>query len=421
MCDISHELSKISAKRSISVNAHQNGSNMKKLLSILLLATFAAAIILTGCGKNTTSKVAPATETAKEEIVDTHSDDGRFVVGISMPDKFLERWNRDGAYLKDEFERIGCEVILHYSNNLIDVQIEGLRDMIEKDADLLVIAAVDGAALGPVLDEAKAANVKVLAYDRLIMNSDVVDYYVSFDNYLVGQLQAVYIIARLGLNFTDTPKNIELISGDPVDNNARYFYAGAMDSLKPYIDKGSINVLSGQTDFYVTSTAQWSTELAQQRLQIILTSYYPDDTRLDAVLCANDSTALGATRAIESDYGSENSVVITGQDGDIANIYNIINGTQSMTVFKALNQETIVAVVLGKALLTGETPDESLITKANWSFDCSFNTTDYDNGAKIVPSYLLKPVTVTAANLEEKLFTTGYYRRNSAGMIYSAK
>ncbi len=394
---------------------------MKKKLAAFALSIITAVVALSGCGSHTPSEDSSSALMSAVEVVDNHSDDGRTVVGISMPDKLLERWNRDGAYLMDSFESIGCEVYLKFANNLIDVQIDNIREMIENGADLLVIAAVDGSALNGVLEEAKAANVKVMAYDRLIMNSDVVDYYVSFDNYLVGRLQAVYIITTLGLNYTDTPKYIEFISGDPVDNNSRYFYSGAMDTLKPYIDKGALNVLSGQTDFYVTSTAQWSTEIAQQRLQIILTSYYPEGTRLDAVLCANDSTALGATNAIKSDYKTGNHVIITGQDADIDNIYNIINGSQSMTVFKALNQETIVAATLGKAMLTDEEPDESLITKSNWGFECTFNTTDYDNGVKIVPSYLLKPITVTKYNLEEKLFNTGYYRKNSSGMIYSAK
>ncbi len=394
---------------------------MKNKLAALALSIITAVVAISGCGSNTPNVDSSSALMPEVEIVDNHSGDGRTVVGISMPDKLLERWNRDGAYLMDSFERIGCEVYLKFANNLIDVQIDNIREMIENGADLLVIAAVDGSALSGVLEEAKAANVKVMAYDRLIMNSDVVDYYVSFDNYLVGRLQAVYIITTLGLNYAGTPKYIEFISGDPVDNNSRYFYSGAMDTLKPYIDKGALNVLSGQTDFYVTSTAQWSTEIAQQRLQIILTSYYPEGTRLDAVLCANDSTALGATNAIQSDYKTGNHVIITGQDADIDNIYNIINGSQSMTVFKALNQETIVAATLGKAMLTDEEPDESLITKSNWGFECTFNTTDYDNGVKIVPSYLLKPITVTKYNLEEKLFNTGYYRKNSSGMIYSAK
>ena len=152
-----------------------------------------------------------------------------------------------------------------------------------------------------------------------------------------------------------------------------------------------------------------------------MNSYYPENSRLDAVLCANDSTALGAARALESDYSGKNKVVVTGQDADIANIYNIIEGRQSMTVFKALSQESVVTVSLGLSILSGETPGEDLVKSAGWDFDCSYNTTDYDNGSMIVPSYLLRPISITADNLEKELFDTGYYARNSAGLIYAVE
>ena len=348
-------------------------------------------------------------------------DDGRTVVGISMPDRLLERWNHDGTFLKERFEEEGCEVILKYANNLIDTQISDIRSMIDGGADLLVITAVDGAALSSILDEAKSQGIKIIAYDRLLMNSDAVDYYVSYDNYKVGVLQAEYIISALGLKNLKDSRNIEFVTGDPVDNNARFFYRGAVDTLLPYIESGKLTVPSNQQGFYETSTAQWSTDIAQQRLQIILNSYYPEGVKLDAVLCANDSTALGATRALESDYVGTNSVVVTGQDADVANIYSIIEGKQSMTVFKALRDESVVAVALGLSILAGKEPDGKLIMSSGWDFDCSYNTTDYDNGSKVVTSFLLSPITITKDNLEEKLFDTGYYARNSSGLIYAVE
>ena len=390
------------------------------------IAAVLTIILLLGClyavfKPHTTS--VPETKELSDQpvIVDTHSSDGVTTVGISMPDKLLERWNRDGAYLRTQFERNGCSVMLRYANNLIDTQIDDILYMIQEGADLLVIAAVDGAALTDVLEVAKSANVAIIAYDRLIMDSDVVDYYVSFDNYKVGVLLAQYIIRILDLAHSETAKHIEFVTGDPVDNNARYFYNGAMDTLKPYFDSQQLISLSGQVNFYETSTAQWSTDIAQQRLQIILNSYYPEGIQLDAVLCANDSTALGATRALESDYTLKNPVAVTGQDADIANIYNILNGTQGMTVFKALTEESVVTVSLGLALLNGQKPDESLIANSDWDFKCAYNTTDYDNGRKVVDSYLLEPIVVTADNIEARLFDTGYYKRNSAGLIYAAK
>ncbi len=392
--------------------------NIFRKLSIIFLT---AVLVFTGCCQAAKDS-APAQESApKEDTFVPRADDGRTVVGISMPDRLLERWNRDGDFLKEQFERSGFEVMLEYANNLIDTQISNLRDMIDGGADLLVVTAVDGAAISGILEEAHRNGVRIIAYDRLIMNTDCVDYYVSFDNYQVGVLQAEYIIKALRLKFSRNVRNIEFVTGDPVDNNARYFYQGAFDTLKPYIDSGRLCVPSGQKGFYETATAQWSTDIAQQRVQIILNSYYPEGTRLDALLCANDSTALGAARAVISDYPGLNKVVITGQDADIANIYNILNGEQSMTVYKHLKHESVVTVSLGKDILEGNTPGENLIERAGWAFDCSYNTTDYNNGNKVVPSFLLHPIAITAENIEKELFETGYYGRNASGLIYAAK
>ncbi|WP_051656737.1 substrate-binding domain-containing protein [Butyrivibrio sp. AE3004] len=393
---------------------------MLNRLKIYLITIIIISLFLSGCSSKTPSPKANEPKETESSIVDNHSNDGRTVVGISMPDELLERWNRDGSYLKDQFEKNGCDVIVKFANNLIDTQIGDLRKMIAEGADILVITAVDGAALSSVLEEARAANVKIIAYDRLIMNTDAVDYYVSFDNYMVGVLQAEYIIDSLDLDSSQDSENIEFVTGDPVDNNARFFYKGAYDTLKPYIDNGKLIVPSTQTGFYETSTAQWSTDIAQQRLQIILNSYYPKGTRLDAVLCANDSTALGAAKALESNYLGTNTVILTGQDGDIANIYNIINGIQSMTVYKALQEESIVTVSLGMSILSGRNPTSDLIDESKWDFECSYNIKDYNNGTKVVPSYLLNPITITAENIEKELFDTGYYSRNSAGLIYAA-
>ena len=394
---------------------------MKKIFKTLLITSLICSLLLWGCTRSSEVKTGVSTESEPESIEDKHTDDGRTVVGISMPDKLLERWNRDGNYLKDEFEKNDCEVLLKYADNLIDTQINDIREMISSGADLLVITAVDGSALSKVLSEAKRANVRVIAYDRLLMDSDAVDYYVSFDNYRVGVLQAEYIVDALDLSNSTKSKNIEFVSGDPVDNNSRYFYQGAIDTLAPYIDSGKLMVPSTQTGFYETSTAQWSTEIAQQRLQIILGSYYPEGTVLDAVLCANDSTALGATNALKADYHEDNKIIVTGQDGDIANIYNILNGTQSMTVYKALKQESMVTADLCISLLQGNDLEEKLIENSDWDFDCVYNVKDYDNRKKIVPSYLLQPITVTAENLKKELFDTGYYRGNPSGIIYAGK
>lgn len=394
---------------------------MKRFLRFIFVCVIMTLFlgVIEGCGTealNGASSDAENVETVQKQIEDNHSDDGHIVVGISMPDKLLERWNRDGAFLEKEFKKNGYEVILSYAGNLIDRQISDIRKMIEKKADLIVISPIDGAALTSVLEEAAKANVKIIAYDRLIMDTDVVDYYVSFDNYMVGELQADYIIEALDLDNSLSPKTIEIVAGDPVDNNARYFYSGAMDRLEPYFDSGKLTIKSGQKGFYETATGTWSTEIAQQRVQIIINSYYKTEM-LDAILCANDSTALGAVNALKSDYSFDNKVVVTGQDADMANVYNILSGDQSMTVFKTLQNETIVTVDLAEAVLEGKEPDADFIESANWSFDCKYDTTGYNNGKKDVTSFLLIPFTVDKENIQEELFDTGFYTYNSGGLI----
>ena len=275
------------------------------------------------------------------------SDDaaGGGKIGISMPTQSLERWNRDGSYLEEQFKAAGYDVELTYSDNETDRQVNDIQNLISDGVDLLVVAAIDGEALNTVMDEAKDAGIPVISYDRLI-KSDAVSYYISFDNYTVGTLQGQYVIDTLDLdNAGDKTYNIEFTAGDPADNNAGYFFNGAYDTLKPYLDAGTLNVVSGQTDFDSVATAQWDTQTALERMQNILASYYADGTQLDVALCSNDSTALGVTQAIESDYAGKNDVLITGQDGDEANLANIVDGKQSMTVYKAVANEAVVTPV----------------------------------------------------------------------------
>ena len=342
-------------------------------------------------------------------------------IGISMPTQSLERWNRDGSYLQKQFEDAGYEVELTYSDNETDRQVNDIQNLISDGVNLLVVAAIDGEALNTVMDEAADAGIPVIAYDRLI-KSDAVSYYISFDNYTVGTLQGQYVIDTLDLdNAGDNKYNIEFTAGDPADNNAGYFFNGAYDTLKPYLDAGTLNVVSGQTDFDSVATAQWDTQTALERMQNILASYYADGTQLDVALCSNDSTALGVTQAIESDYAGKNDVLITGQDGDEANLANIVDGKQSMTVYKAVANEAVVTLDLAKAMLAGDTIDESLIEKSGWDFECAYDTESYEtsDGNKC-PSFLLVPTVVTKDNLQEALVDPGYYTMDDDGYLHPA-
>ena len=277
---------------------------------------------------------------------------------------------------------------------------------------------MDCTAVTEALQACEDAGIPVISYDRLI-KSDAVSYYISFDNYTVGTLQGQYVIDTLDLdNAGDKTYNIEFTAGDPADNNAGYFFNGAYDTLKPYLDAGTLNVVSGQTDFDSVATAQWDTQTALERMQNILASYYADGTQLDVALCSNDSTALGVTQAIESDYAGKNDVLITGQDGDEANLANIVDGKQSMTVYKAVANEAVVTLDLAEAMLKGDTIDESLITNSGWDFDCAYDTESYEtsDGNKC-PSFLLVPTVVTKDNMKEELVDTGYYTQDDDGYL----
>ena len=342
-------------------------------------------------------------------------------VGIAMPTQSLERWNRDGKYLEEQFQAAGYETILTFSDNDNDRQVNDIQNMISDGVDLLVIAAIDGEALNTVLAEAQEAEIPVISYDRLI-KSDATSYYVSFDNYTVGKLQGEFVEQALDLaNAGDATYNIEFTAGDPADNNAGYFFNGAYDVLAPYIEAGTLVVPSGQTDFDSVATAQWDTQTAMERMQNILASYYADGTQLDVALCSNDSTALGVAQAITSDYAGDNTVIITGQDGDEANLANLVDGIQTMTVYKAVANEAVVTLDVAKAILSGEAVDGSLIEAAGWDFDCAYDTESYETSeGNKCPSFLLVPDVVTKDNAVEKLVDTGYYTQDDDGYLHPA-
>ena len=405
----------------------------KKLVSALMAAAMSATM-LAGCGSSgaESTTAAPAateateakSETEAKETEATEATDaekpadtseGTKKIGIAMPTKSLERWNRDGSYLEEQFKSQGYEVALTYSDNKIDQQVKDIEGLIADDVDLLVIAAIDGESLSQVLATAKDEDIPVISYDRLIKNTDAVSYYVSFDNYTVGKLQGEFVKEQLKLDTEAGPFNIEFTAGDPADNNAGFLFNGAFDVLKPYIDEGKLVVPSGQTSFDQVATKSWATDAAMNRFQNILASNYSGDTKLDVALCSNDSTALGVTQAIEADYAGDNTVIITGQDGDEANLKNIVDGKQTMTVYKAVANLAVATVDLGISILNGETPNESLIESSGWNFTCTYDTTSYNNGKADIPSYLLDPTVVTKDNIQKELVDTGYYTLDANG------
>ena len=356
----------------------------KKLLSMILAVTMVAAMT-TGCGGSEKASTGGAKDSSK-------------LVGVAMPTKDLQRWNQDGSNMKEQLEAAGYTVDLEYASNDVATQVSQVENMISNGCKLLVIASIDGESLGTPLQQAKEAGIPVIAYDRLLMNSDAVSYYATFDNYMVGTKQGEYIVEALKLETEAGPFNMEIFTGDPGDNNARYFYGGAMDVLQPYIDAGKLVVKSGSVDFADVATANWSTETAQSRMEAILSSYYADGTQLDVVLCSNDSTALGVENALDNNYTGE-WPVITGQDCDIANVKNMIAGKQSMSIFKDTRTLASPVVKMVDAIMTGaEAPVN--------------DTETYDNGALVVPSYLCEPVFADVNNYKELLIDSGYYKES---------
>lgn len=404
---------------------------MKKTIALLLAGVLTFSLV--GCGsseaaapaaepaateeKAEAAEEAPA-EDAAEAVAEAATEvaaDGA-LIGISMPTQSLERWNRDGSYLDEQFKAAGFKTELTYSDNDAGRQVNDIQNMLADGVNLLIVAAIDGEALGTVMDEAAEAGVPVISYDRLILN-DAVSYYVSFDNYTVGKLQGQFIEEQMKLADGGS-YNMEITAGDPADNNAGYFYQGAMDVLQPYIDNGTITVPSGQTEFDAVATEQWNTDTALERAQNILSSYYADGTQLDIWLCSNDSTSLGVAQAITSDYAGTNPICITGQDGDEANLKNIVDGIQTMTVYKNVSNEAVVTLALAQAMISGTTCDASLCD--TFGIECAFDTESYETSAgHKCPSYLLVPSVITKDNLQD-LVDTGLYTMGDDGYLKAA-
>ena len=317
-------------------------------------------------------------------------------IGVSMPTQSLQRWNQDGANMKEKLEAAGFEVDLQYAgDNEVALQVSQLENMILGGAKVLVVASIDGSTLGTVLADAAEQGIKVIAYDRLITATDAVDYYATFDNEKVGTIQGEYIETKLGLKDGKGPFNIEFVGGSPDDTNAGYFFKGAMDVLAPYLENGQLVCPSGQTTFEEAATMSWKTETAQARFDNIITANYATGAKLDAVMCSNDSTAMGVLNAL-ANVGTEEYPIITGQDCDKSNMPYIIEGKQSMSVFKDTRTLAAKVVEMVQDIMAGKEPEVN-------------DTTTYDNGVKVVPSYLCAPVFGDASNYVELLIDSGYY------------
>ncbi|MBN1173205.1 MAG: sugar-binding protein [Micromonosporaceae bacterium] len=337
-------------------------------------------------------------------------DQGPALVGIAMPTRSLERWNNDGAHLEGLLKKAGYETTLQFADNKVDQQITQLQNMINQKAKVLVVASIDGTALGPVLKTAGEQKIKVIAYDRLINSTPNVDYYATFDNYKVGQLQGQFIVDQLGLAQGKGPFNLEPFAGSSDDNNAKFFFSGAWDVLKPYVTSGKLVIPSGKRlesndDWTTISIEQWSSQKAQSEMDNRLNSFYSGDKKVDVILSPNDSLALGIEQSLDSRgyQVGKDWPLVTGQDADQANTKNMLAGKQAMTVWKDTRTLGDQVAKMVEAIIEGQTVETN-------------DTKTYDNGVKIVPSYLLPPVVVTKDTVKEKLVDSGFFKAEDLGL-----
>ncbi|AIG76336.1 multiple monosaccharide ABC transporter substrate-binding protein [Amycolatopsis japonica] len=365
------------------------------------LATLAVAVglgaALTACGSS-------------QKSVDQQAAAGGAaggLVGVTMPTKSSERWIHDGDNIKAALEKLGYQVDLQYAEDDIPTQVNQIENQITKGAKLLVIASIDGTAITTQLQEAADKKIPVIAYDRLIRNTPNVDYYATFDNFKVGVQQATSLLTGLKVLKEDGspgegkgPFNIELFAGSPDDNNATFFFNGAMSVLKPYLENGTLVVKSGQTAFNVAAILRWQAATAQRRMEDLLTKTYSSGDKVQGVLSPYDGLSIGILSALKSNgYGTPGQPypVVTGQDAEVASVKSIIANEQYSTIFKDTRKLAETTVKMADAVLKGGKAETN-------------NTTDYNNGQKVVPAFLLESVILNKGNYQKELIDSGYYK-----------
>lgn len=387
---------------------------MKKKVLGTFLSVAMVASMLVGCGGGDTAPAAetaapaaeeeaPAAEEAApaDDAADAAVDEaaaatsGGGKVGVAMPTQSSERWINDGANMKAQLEALGYEVDLQYAEDDVQMQVSQIENMIASGVNCLVIASIDSSALVNVEAQAKEAGIPIIAYDRLLMDTDAVSYYATFDNKGVGTAIGKYIEENANLDPAN-PQTIEFFMGSPDDNNAHMLYAGLMEVLQPYLDNGALVCKSGRTSFDDTCILRWSQETAQQNCENYLTGFYADED-LDICATAFDGFAYGCKAALEgAGYTDENWPMITGQDAELMATKNIISGKQTMSIYKDTRLLAEKCVTMVQAVLEGAEPEIN-------------DTEQYNNGKIVVPSYLCTPVAVDQNNYKEIIVDGGYY------------
>ncbi len=358
---------------------------MRKLVAIA--AAGALAFTLTACGQSAGGSTAPSGGAG-----------AKGTIGVAMPTKTSERWIKDGEFLKKTLEDAGYTVDLQYANDDIPTQVTQVSNMVTKKEQALVIAAIDGVALKGALADAKASNIPVIAYDRLLRETDAVSYYATFDNFKVGVQQGTSLLAGLEASGVKSPWNIELFAGSADDNNSKFFFNGAMSVLQPKIDDGTLKVVSGETDFNKVTTLRWDAGVAKKRMENLLTKSYSDKD-VNGVLAPYDGISRGIIAALKANgYGSGSKAipVVTGQDAELESVKMILKGEQYSTIFKDTRELAKATANMVQEVLGGKTVTVN-------------DTKTYDNGVKVVPTLLLEPVSLDKSNVKDVLVKAGYY------------
>lgn len=366
----------------------------RKVLSTILAASMVATMAV-GCGGGNSAQTdAPAADAGTEAPAAADQEGGK--IGVAMPTQSSERWIKDGDNMKEKLEALGYEVDLQYAEDDVQMQVSQIENMIASGVNCLVIASIDSGALVNVEAQAKEAGIPIIAYDRLLMDTDAVSYYATFDNKGVGTAIGKYIEEKKDLANTSETFTIEFFMGSPDDNNAHMLYDGLMEVLQPYLDNGTLVCKSGRTSFDDTCILRWSQETAQQNCENYLTGFYADED-LDICATAFDGFAYGCKAALEgAGYTEANWPLITGQDAELMATKNIISGKQTMSIYKDTRLLAEKCVTMVQAVLEGAEPEIN-------------DTEQYNNGKIVVPSYLCTPVAVDKDNYEEIIVEGGYY------------
>lgn len=377
---------------------------MKKLLTIALAAFMLLSLVACGSGMSTPAGGSGSGSATGSGAAGAASG-GQKTVGIAMPTQSSQRWINDGNNLKSQLEALGYKVDLQYAEDDVQAQVSQIENMITAGADCLVVASIDSQALVNALAGAKEKGIPVIAYDRLLMDTDAVSYYATFDNFGVGVAIAEYVEEKMDLKGGAGPFNIEFFAGSPDDNNAHLFNAGVFSILQQYLDNGQLVCQSGQTDFEQTAILRWSQETAQRRMEDLLAGYYSQGEDLDIALSMFDGFSYGIAAALEgAGYKvGDKWPVITGQDAELMACKNILSGKQSQTIFKDTRVLAEKCVLMVQAVLEGSEPEIN-------------DSETYDNNVIVVPSYLCTPVSVDENNLKELLVDSGYYTAEELGI-----